>query len=70
MNQNELILEVQKMLSNILFYGSIEPDIHRLIGLVQDNQAFFGDPPAGVSCIKLAADKLEELIKASKNEPN
>lgn len=66
MNQNELILEVQKILSNLIFYNAIEPDIHRLIGLVQGNQDFFGDPPAGASCIKLAADKLEELIEAGK----
>lgn len=66
MNTDELIVEVQRILSNLIFYNAIEPDIHRLIGLVQENQDFFGAPPAGVSCIKLAADKLEELIKASK----
>lgn len=66
MNTDELIVEVQRILSNLIFYNAIEPDIHRLIGLVQENQDFFGDPTAGVSCIKLAADKLEELVKASK----
>lgn len=47
-----------------LRYLSTEADLTRLLNLVQENQAFFGDPPAGASCIKLATDKLEELIKA------
>lgn len=68
MNREELLLEIQKMLSNLIFYNAIEPDIHRLIGLVQENQSFFGDPPAGASCIKLATDKLEELIRQARLE--
>ena len=54
---------------NSAFLWAIEPDvdnIKRLIGLVQNNQDFFGNPPASQSCIKLVADKLEELIEASK----
>jgi hypothetical protein len=62
----DLLGVIQTGLIDLSFYLSIENDVHRLIGLVQDNQDFFGDPPAGESCIKLAADKLEELIKASK----
>lgn len=56
-------------LTNAAFFSVIEPDIDhlkRLINLVQDNQDFFGDPPARASCIKLAADKLEKLIEFHK----
>ncbi len=66
MNQTELAIEIQGMLSKLIFFNSIERDVYRLIGLVQENQDFFGEPPAGASCIKLATDKLEALIKASK----
>lgn len=41
----------------------LKDDLERLINLVQTNQAFFGNPPAGVSCVKVAIDKLEELAK-------
>ena len=52
--------------SKVALYLPVGDDLSRLYSLVQENQAFFGDPPAGESCVKLAADKLEELIKASK----
>lgn len=63
MDKLELIGEIQTALINYSFYLSIEDDIKRLIGLVQDNQDFFGNPPAGQSCIKLATDKLEKTIE-------
>lgn len=52
--------------SKVALYLSARDELPRLFSLVQANQAFFGNPPAGVSCVKLIADKLEELIKASK----
>lgn len=66
MDKLELIGEIQTALINYSFYLSIEDDIKRLIGLVQDNQDFFGNPPAGQNCIKLAADKLEQMIMAAR----
>jgi hypothetical protein len=44
------------------YYQIVKPDLERLYALVQNNQDFFGDPPAGESCLKLAADKLEQVI--------
>lgn len=52
-----------KAMSKLNWYLSIEKDLYRIIGAVQDNQAAFGDPPAGESCIKLAADKLEDMVR-------
>lgn len=43
---------------------ALKGDLERLINLVQANQAFFGNPPAGTSCVKVATNKLEELIRA------
>lgn len=54
-----------KLLTELALYSLVRGELPRLLALVQDNQEFFGNPPAGESCIKLAADKLEELIKAS-----
>lgn len=59
---------IDKVIGILIFYKAIEPDIHKLIGLVQENQGFFGHPAAGQSCIKLATVKLEELIKKSKEQ--
>lgn len=42
----------------------------RLTELVQANQDFFGDPPAGKLALKLVADKLEKLIEANKADQN
>jgi hypothetical protein len=44
------------------YYQIVKPDLERLYALVQNNQDFFGDPVAGESCLKLAADKLEQVI--------
>lgn len=52
-----------KAMSKLNLHLSIEKDFYRINRLVQDNQAAFGDPPAGESCIKLAADKLEEIAR-------
>lgn len=52
--------------SRVALYLSVWDDLPHLLNLIQSNQDFFGNPPAGESCIKLAADKLEELIKAGK----
>lgn len=49
-------------LTGATYYQIVKPDLERLFALVQSNQDFFGDPPAGESCIKLAADKLEEVV--------
>lgn len=68
LTQQEIIEIVQKSLSNLTFYNGIESDIYRLIGLVQDNQDFFGNPHAGQSCIKLAANKLEELLRVYRGD--
>lgn len=51
-----------KAMSKLNWHLSIEKDLYRIIGLVQENQDLFGNPPAGESCIKLAADKLEQDI--------
>lgn len=59
-----------KKSTGLTLYLAVETDLPQLINLVQSNQDFFGDPPAGASCIKLAADKLEELIKAGKDAVN
>lgn len=67
MSQQETIEHIQKALGKLSWYYEIEADLYRILGLVQSNQDFFGNPPAGESCIKLAADKLEELIKVGKN---
>lgn len=66
MTPTQIVEMLQRELSKLTYYYAIERDIHRLVGLVQENQGFFGNPPAGESCVKLAADKLEELIKGSK----
>ncbi len=44
-----------------------QPEILRLIGLVQDNPEFFGAKLAD-SCLEKAADKLEELIEEHEAE--
>lgn len=51
-----------KAMSKLNWHLAIEKDLYRIIGVVQENQGFFGvDVPAGESCIRLAADKLEAL---------
>lgn len=52
-----------KLLSEFALYGLVKDELPRLLTLVQENQDFFGNPPAGENCIKVASDKLEELIK-------
>lgn len=64
----ETLDKLDGILKALTFYESIRSDVHRIIGLVQDNQEFFGNPPAGQSCIKVAADKLEQLIKGQKGQ--
>jgi hypothetical protein len=58
-----------KLLSELALYNLVRGDLPRLLALVQDNQDFFGNPPAGVGCIKVAADKLEGLIKGPVKRP-
>lgn len=47
----------------ILKSFALKGDLERLISLVKTNPAFFGNPPAGTSCVKVAIDKLEKLAK-------
>lgn len=68
MGNQEQIEAIQKALSKLSWYYEIEADLFRILGLVQSNQGFFGNPPAGESCIKIAADKLEELVEAHKKQ--
>lgn len=45
------------------FHRDIEPDVQRIIGLVQENREFFGGTRIlGTSCIKAAADTLERVV--------
>lgn len=55
-----------KLLTELALYSLVRGELPRLLALVQDNQDFFGNPSAGESCIKLAADKLEELMRRYK----
>jgi len=41
----------------------LKPLFKRLQELVQNNQAFFGDPPAGVHAAVIAVNKLEDLVE-------
>lgn len=54
-----------KLLTELALYSLVRGELPRLLALVQENQDFFGNPPAGENCIKVAADKLEKLIKRS-----
>lgn len=51
--------------SALTFLEIVEEPVMKIIGLVQDNQWFFGNPGLGDECMKIAADKLEELIKSA-----
>jgi hypothetical protein len=57
-----------KLLSDLALYNLVKGDLPRLLALVQNNQDFFGNPPAGQGCIKVAADKLEELMRRANDE--
>lgn len=67
MNHQEVL---DKAISLMRFYAAIDDDISRIIGLVQENQDFFGNPPAGQGTIKVAADWLEESISRWKQAVN
>lgn len=60
---DNFIDKLGEILRTLTFFESVKPDVYRLIELVQSNQEFFGNPPIGQSCIRVAADKLEQLIK-------
>lgn len=60
------LVDITSRPSKIAAWLLIDPNLSRLYKLVQENQVFFGDPPAGESCVKVVADKLEELIKGPK----
>lgn len=53
---------IDKAISLLRFFSLIDDDISRIIGLVQENQDFFGNPKAGEGTIKIAADWLENQI--------
>lgn len=42
---------------------ALRPLFERLTDLVQNNQDFFGDPPAGTHAPTLAVNKLEDLVE-------
>jgi len=54
---------IDKAISLLRFYSLMDDDISRLIGLVQENQDFFGDPSAGQGTVKVAVDWLEKSIE-------
>lgn len=52
-------------ISALTFLEIVEEPVIKIIGLVQENQWFFGNPRLGNECMKIAADKLEEMIKSA-----
>ena len=59
--------KIQGGISALTFLEIVNEPVMKIIGLVQDNQWFFGDPRLGEECMKIAADKLEELIKSAQH---
>lgn len=48
------------------FHGDVYLHVERIQELVQNNQWFFRNPPAGTSKMNTAANRLEELIQLAK----
>jgi len=54
----------ERDISMLYFYRDIDPDVQRIISLVQANPGYFASGKRlGESCVKIAADKLEALIE-------
>jgi hypothetical protein len=58
----EMIDQIKAGRLALLYLESVYEGAIRIIGLVQRNSAFFGDPKAGSQFLTAAADKLESLI--------
>lgn len=54
--------------AHLRYYEQIKPHLDRLVTLVQNNPRFF-DSFLSEDCIKLAVDKLEELVQEDRSKP-
>jgi hypothetical protein len=63
-----LLVDITSRPSRLAVNLLVDPNLSRLYKLVQENQVFFDNPPAGESCVKVAIDKLEELMRRTNDE--
>jgi hypothetical protein len=70
MNEIKIAINgIETAFQQLYIWEAVSSDVERILELVQNNQWYFGNPPASKKGLAVAADKLDELIKAAKSKP-